>query len=70
MSDELFRLRIGVSNISGPSRAMNYELRMSKNGGPYEPVTTTSTNGVKSADVGSDVDGTPIFVPRLSIPTS
>jgi hypothetical protein len=63
-----FRIRIAVANASDAVQTLNYELRMSKNGGAYNAVTTTSTNGVKSADAGSDVDGTPIFVPRLSIP--
>jgi hypothetical protein len=39
---------------------------MSKNGGAYAPVTTTSTNGVKSTDAGSDVDNTIITIPRLT----
>lgn len=65
-----FRIRFSISNLNGGARSLNYELRMSKNGGPYEPVTPSSLNGVKSADASTDTDGTPILIPRLGPPTS
>jgi hypothetical protein len=64
-----FRLRFSISNLAGGANTLNYTLHASKNGGPYQLVTPTSTMGVKSNDAGSDADGTSILVPRLTMPT-
>jgi hypothetical protein len=62
-----FRIRFSIANTdAAASGATLFELYMSKNGGAYAPVTTTSTNGVKSTDAGSDVDNTIITIPRLT----
>lgn len=63
-----FRLRASLKHIGAPN-TLNYELRVSKNGGAYTLVTTTSTIGVKAADAGSDADNTIIKIPRLTLPT-
>lgn len=62
-----FRVRVSLANRDAAA-TLNHELRVSKNGGAYTAVTTSSTNGVKSTDAGSDADGTAIKVPRLSQP--
>lgn len=64
-----FRIRFSISNLLGGAGNFNYQLYMSKNGGPYQAVTPTSNNGVKSADASTDVDGTKILIPRLTPPT-
>lgn len=62
-----FRLRIQIANDGADVVAAPFELYVSKNGGAYAPVTTTSTMGVKSTDAGSDIDETKIYIPRLTL---
>ena len=62
-----FRIRFSIANTStAATGATLFELYLSKNGGAYAPITTTSTNGVKSIDAGSDADNTVITIPRLT----
>jgi len=64
-----FRLRFTISNIDeGTSGTPTYAIYMSKNGGAYAAVTTSSTNGVQSNNSSSDADDTLIKVPRLTQP--
>jgi hypothetical protein len=63
-----FRLRISVKNDGHELSSRNWQLYVSKNGGPYQAITTTSTHGVKAVDAGSSVDEAPILVPRLTMP--
>lgn len=62
-----FRLRFGINNL-GDDFDGTYELRMSKNGGAYAPITTSSTGGVISADAGASADDADLTVQRLSSP--
>jgi hypothetical protein len=63
-----FRLRISVTTLPGDAGTFNYQLRVSKNGGAFTPVTATSTDGVKSTDAGTSPDNTIVRVPRLTAP--
>lgn len=61
-----FRLRIAVSNNAiVPQGPNDYQIYVSKNGGAYAPITTSSSN-VKAVDASSDPDGTIIRVPQLT----
>ncbi|MDB5555424.1 MAG: hypothetical protein JWL86_5408 [Rhizobium sp.] len=65
-----FRLRASIANLdTAATGALPYEIYVSKNGGAYAAVTTSSTGGVKSVDAGADADNTSILVPRLSVPS-
>lgn len=64
-----FRLRMQVVNSDSNEVApTNWQIYVSKNGGAYAPVTTSSTDGVKSIDAGTSADNDPIYVPRLTQP--
>lgn len=64
-----FRLRFSIENPTHVATgSLPYEIYLSKNGGAYAAITTSSTNGLKSADAGSDADNTSIFIPRLTTP--
>lgn len=64
-----FRLRLQVNNAGGDVAAANWQIYVSKNGGAYSALTTSSTNGVKSYDAGASADNDPIYVPRLTPPS-
>jgi hypothetical protein len=64
-----FRLRFSIENPDAEATgSLPFQIYVSKNGGAYAPVTTSSTNGIKSIDAGSDADNTTIVIPRLTIP--
>jgi hypothetical protein len=64
-----FRLRFSLSNVGEQTTGtLNHALYVSKNGGAYAPVTTSSTDGVQSTNASSDADDTLIKVPRLTKP--
>jgi hypothetical protein len=54
-----FRLRFSVNNTASTAGGP-YTLYLSKNGGAYVAITTSSTNGVQSANASSDADGAAI----------
>jgi hypothetical protein len=64
-----FRLRFSIENPDAEATgSLPFQIYVSKNGGAYAPVTTSSTNGIKSIDAGSDADNTTIVIPRLTTP--
>lgn len=64
-----FRLRFSIENPDAEAAGSQpFQIYMSKNGGAYAAITAASTNGVKSADAGSDADNTNIYIPRLTTP--
>lgn len=66
-----FRLRVAVQNIDTvDAPAGSYQLYMSKNGGAYALVTTSSTNGLKAVDASTSPDETQVLIPRLSWATA
>lgn len=61
-----FRLRVAIENSSGAAQGpSSYQLQVSKNGGAYAPITTSSSN-VQAVNGSSDPDGTIIKVPQLT----
>jgi len=50
-----FRVRFSVNNTT-PSASGPFVLRLSKNGGAYAAITTSSTGGIQSANASSDAD--------------
>lgn len=65
--EDPFRLRFSILNEGGTLDAAPWELYVSKNGGAYHAVTTTSDDAY-SLNAGSSPDETPIYIPRLTIP--
>jgi hypothetical protein len=64
-----FRLRFSIENPDAEATgSLPFQIYVSKNGGAYAAVTTSSTNGIKSIDAGSDADNTTIVIPRLTTP--
>lgn len=64
-----FRLRAAIKNERlSDTGALPFQIYLSKNGGTRVAITTTSTDGVKSADAGSDADDTALTVQRLTTP--
>jgi hypothetical protein len=64
-----FRLRFSIENPDAEATgSLPFQIYVSKNGGAYAAVTTSSTNGVQSTDAGSDADNTTIVIPRLTTP--
>ena len=66
-----FRLRISLDNIAGdgsPPAPFPYAIYVSRNGGPYQPVTGVSTNACVGTGGNSEPNGTPILIPRLTRP--
>lgn len=65
--EDPFRLRFSIVNEGETLDAAAWQLYVSKNGGAYHAVTTTSDDAY-SLNAGSSPDETPIFIPRLTIP--
>ncbi len=55
-TDTTFRIRFVVANTGDANANSPYQLFVSKNGGSYGAVTTSSTGGAQSADAGSSAD--------------
>lgn len=66
-----FRLRVSLDNTAGdgaPPAPWPYAIYVSRNGGPYQPVTGVSTNACVGTGGNSEPNGTPILIPRLTRP--
>ena len=53
-----FRIRFVISNTGDGGATPNFNLFLSKEGGAYAAITTSSTNGVQAADASSSADNT------------
>lgn len=61
-----FRLRFSISNSNFlPGIASGYEIYVSRNGGAYQPITTSSQY-VRSVDASVSPEGAAITIPRLT----
>lgn len=65
--EDPFRLRFSIVNEGDALDAAPWQLYVSKNGGVYHAVTTTSDDAY-SLNAGTSPDETPIFIPRLTAP--
>lgn len=65
--EDPFRLRFSIVNEGDSLTAAPWQLYVSKNGGAYHAVTTSSDDA-RSVNAGSSPDETQIFIPRLTIP--